>query len=158
MNIREKCCCFTGHRIIRPEHKEILAKNLLSIIDNMAKIGVYDFITGGAWGFDMLAAKAVLILRKETPSIRLILALPCKNQTKGWKSAQVSEYEKILAAADEVIYVSENYDSGCLHRRNRFMVDNSAHCVFYLTSERSGTAYTLKYALENGLEVYNTLQ
>ena len=157
MNIREKCCSFTGHRIIKPEHLEIIQKNLSLFIENLHMLGITDFITGGALGFDTLAANAVIEARKKNRQIRLVLALPCKNQTKGWRKSQIAEYKKILDFADEVIYVSDEYFSGCLHKRNRFMVTHSAHCIFYLTSERSGTAYTLRYAIENNLQIHNIL-
>ncbi len=157
MNTREKCCSFTGHRIIKSEHLSIIQKNLSALIRDMLMLGITDFITGGALGFDTLAAKAVLEAKQENPSVRLVLALPCRNQTKGWRKSQIAEYEEILASADEVIYVSDEYYSGCLHKRNRFMVDHSSHCIFYITSKRSGTAYTLNYALESDLKAHNIL-
>ena len=40
-------------------------------------------------GFDTLAAKTVLDLKKDYPDIKLILVLPCLNQTRGWKDADV---------------------------------------------------------------------
>jgi len=37
------------------------------------------------------------------------------------------------------------------------MVDNSSHCIFYMASPRGGTAYTVKYAIKNGLLMHNAL-
>lgn len=157
MNINKNCCCFTGHRIISSKHKDVLPKNLSKHILQMIDMGIYNFMTGGALGFDTLAAKAILKERENNPDIRLILALPCRNQTKGWRQSQINEYEEILQSANEVIFLSDEYYDGCLLNRNRFMIDNSSHCIFYMTSMRGGTAYTIKYANQNNINLYNVL-
>ena len=48
---------------------------------------------GGALGFDTLAAQTVLEMKKEYPQLRLILVLPCENQTRGWHSEDIAVYE-----------------------------------------------------------------
>ena len=150
-------CCFTGHRIIRAEHLDIIHKNLPILIRKLSMSGITNFIAGGAMGFDTHAALAVLRERRQNPDISLTLALPCKNQTRNWNRQDIISYEEIRARADEVIYISDEYFNGCMQKRNRFMVDNSSHCIFYLASTRGGTAYTVKYALENGLELHNII-
>ncbi len=157
MRAKENCCCFTGHRYIRQEHTEILNKNLSEIIDRLFEEGVTDFITGGALGFDTLAAQAVLKARAKNPAIRLVLALPCRNQTRNWKREDIAEYNRIAEEADEIIFVSAEYSVSCMQKRNRFMADNSSHCVFYLVSTRGGTAYTVKYALSLDLDMINAI-
>lgn len=154
---KTKCCCFTGHRVVSTEHKEQLTAKLPKIIKHLFADGITDFITGGALGFDTLAADAVLRVKEDLPAVRLILALPCRNQTKGWNKSQISTYEEILNRADEVIYISEEYTPECMRKRNRFMVDSSAHCVFFMTSPRGGTAYTVKYAIEREIELINIM-
>lgn len=154
---REKTCCFTGHRIIAKNDITLLPQKLELVIKQLAALNVTDFIAGGALGFDTLSALAVLQARKEFPSIRLVLALPCKNQAANWRKSDILLYEKIKAEADEVIYLADEYYNGCMAARNRFMVDNSSHCVFYLTSTRGGTAYTVKYALENNITMHNIM-
>lgn len=39
--------------------------------------------------------------------------------------------------------------------RDRHLVDYSAYCISYCTRTTGGTAYTVKYALEHGVTVYN---
>ncbi len=157
MNSRENCCCFTGHRHIANAHIEKLNSNLPDIIKSLAESGVIDFITGGALGFDTLAALAVLKERESNPNIRLVLALPCREQTAGWHKKDIAVYNEILSMADDIIYVSEEYSASCMLKRNRFMVEHSTHCVFYMSAPRGGTAYTVKYALENNLEMHNAM-
>lgn len=54
-----------------------------------------------------------------------------------------------------MVYTSQEYTQGCMHKRNRHLVDNSSVCICYLTKESGGTAYIVKYAKERGLEVIN---
>ena len=65
-------------------------------------------------GFDTLAAQMVLRLRERYPQIRLILVLPCRNQTRGWSQSGISTYKDIMRYADKVIYSAENYFRGCI--------------------------------------------
>lgn len=154
---KEKTCCFTGHRVIAPAHREAVARHLERQIRQLIRDEVCDFIAGGARGFDTLAAETVLTLRREFSHIRLILALPCRDQTRGWSMGEKQQYERIAAQADAVHYLAETYDSGCMMRRNRFMVDHSTSCIFYLTRMHSGTYKTVEYAMEQGHTLYNIL-
>ena len=67
----------------------------------------------------------------------------------------MQEYERIKALADKVVYTSQEYTKGCMHRRNRHLVDHSSVCVCYLTKKDGGTAYTVDYAEKQGLEIVN---
>ena len=67
----------------------------------------------------------------------------------------MQEYERIKALADKVVYTSQEYTKGCMHKRNRHLVDHSSVCVCYLTKKDGGTAYTVDYAERQGLEVIN---
>lgn len=157
MNEKSKTCCFTGHRIIKTEHKEIICQNLLKLITALAETGVCNFIAGGALGFDTLAANAVIEAREHNSDINLTLALPCKEQAKNWNLKNIKEYNNILSLADKVIYVSDDYYNGCMQKRNRYMIDNSDHCIFYMTSPRGGTAYTIKYAISSETNLHNVI-
>ena len=77
-----KTCCFTGHRDLYDDAIEI-KQNLKKAIITLIKNDVSNFITGGARGFDTLAAETVIELKKSYPEIQLILALPCRTQTSG---------------------------------------------------------------------------
>ena len=47
------------------------------------------------------------------------------------------------------------YTRGCMHKRNRHLVDNSSACISYLTENKGGTFYTVNYAKSKGVEVIN---
>lgn len=152
---RKNACCFTGHRIIPREELSDLSITLEKEIRFLAEKGITLFYCGGALGFDTLAAEAVLKIRKEMPMVRLHLALPCPEQTRGWKERDVLRYESIKAQADAVTFVSNEYTKGCMQKRNRYMVDHSALCIAYLLPERSrgGTKYTVAYCEKQGVPV-----
>lgn len=152
---RRRTCCFTGHRELPAQELNDIIVELEKTITILIDRGIRYFGAGGAWGFDALAAKAVLKLRQQHPHIRLILVLPCHDQTKKWPAREAAEYERIMAQADKVVYTAEHYYEGCMHKRNRHLVDNSSICVCYLTKDGGGTDYTVSYARLQGLEVIN---
>lgn len=94
-------CCFTGHRQISPEIMPTLATELESVLLRLIGDGFRFFCAGGALGFDTLAAETVLHLKMQYPRIRLILVLPCHEQTRGWKPEDVRRYEAIRQKADQ---------------------------------------------------------
>ena len=153
--MREQTCCVTGHRQIPPGEREKIADRLESVIVGLYQRGIRYYGAGGALGFDTLAAQTVIRLRGSCPDMRLILVLPCWTQTRGWRPEDVAEYERIKAQADKIVYTAQQYTPGCMHRRNRHLVDHSGVCVCYLTKNSGGTAYTVRYAEKNGLKIIN---
>ena len=148
-------CCFSGHRKIPKDNYPFIQSNLRTAVVNNIEKGYRFFETGGALGFDTIAAQIVLELKETYPQIRLILVLPCVTQTKSWLKDDIDEYNRIKELADEVVYTSKEYSKGCMHKRNRYLVDHSTLCICYLTENKGGTAYTVKYAESKGVSVIN---
>ena len=146
-------CCFTGHRDILPGKEAVIQEKLNTVISKLIEEGFTDFYNGGALGFDMLAAEAVLELKKIHPHIRLHIIVPCATQSSRWSKENVWRYEAIVSLADEVKILSPFYFNGCMQVRNRYMVDNSSVCIAYLERETGGSAGTAKYAEKQGVEV-----
>ena len=140
MNKHEKniACCFTGHRNIPQRKSKQIQERLRNEIVAAIQNGYTFFYAGGAIGFDTMAAH-----------------LPCVNQTDGWEQSDIDEYERIRVLADEIIYTSEENKKGCMHKRNRYLVDHSSLCICYMTRKSGGTAYTVEYATSNGLKIIN---
>ena len=152
----EKSCCFTGHRRIPLQDGLWVRRRLREEIGRLAGEGVHTFLAGGAVGFDTMAAQEVLRVRGESrPDLRLVLVLPCLGQETLWSERDAAVYRALLRQADEVIYTGEQYTHGCMFRRNRYLVDHSAHCLCYLLRPKGGTAYTVNYAQDRGLTVIN---
>jgi len=149
----KRTCMFTGHRFIPENDRERLWHGLKKEISCLYKEGVRDFITGGALGFDTLSALTVLALKEIRPNTKLHLFLPCHDQDKRWSAHDREIFRHILERADSVTYVFDTYVTGCMHARNRKMVDNADVCIAYLTRTSGGTAYTVDYAHSRGLKV-----
>ena len=153
--MNEQTCCFSGHRHLPKQQilhiHNLLVKHILKLIH----IGVNTFICGGALGFDTLAALAVLKIRSIYPHIQLILALPSPQQTSGWSTNDIAVYQSILKQANQIIYMSQEHHSGCMHMRNHYMVDNSLYCICYLVNQTGGTAYTVQYAKKKNRHIFN---
>lgn len=152
--LKQSHCFQTEKRraLTRPEQELLLSylKNTPS-----ASLWYLYFGAGGALGFDTIAAFAVLKLKERYPDIRLILVLPCFSQTRGWSQEDIEIYDDIKQKADKVVYTSQEYTRGCMHKRNRHLVDNSSACISYLTENKGGTFYTVNYAKSKGVEVIN---
>lgn len=151
-----KTVCFTGHREIPDAEYPLLCERLNHTIEEQIQNGATVFRTGGALGFDTLAALSVLSLRRQYPHIRLELLLPCPSQTRGWSHADIQLYEQIKEQADAHRYVSPTYFTGVLQMRNRALVEGSDVCIAYLrNSNGGGTAFTASLAIRQGLEFIN---
>ena len=153
--MKNQACCFSGHRDIPYNNKNKIKRLLKKEITKLIKAGVKIFYSGGALGFDTYAAQMVLSMKEKYKEIKLIMVYPCKDQTKNWSVDSIKEYNKIIALADEHIFLQEHYTQGCMHKRNRYMVDNSVYCICYLNKVSGGTAYTVDYAKRKGLTVIN---
>lgn len=151
--IKNKTACFTGHRKIPPEEIPMVKKRLREVLIQCIENGYRYFGSGGARGFDLEAAMAVLELKEVYPDIRLILVLPCQNQTRGWKEIDIQKYEWIKSKADKVVYTSEHYYNGCMQKRNRHLVDHSSLLICYYRGIKGGTEYTIKYAKKKKIRI-----
>ncbi|MBQ3131805.1 MAG: DUF1273 family protein, partial [Clostridia bacterium] len=86
--MKDKTCCFTGHREISGDINQ-LELSLKPILTQLINSGIIYFGAGGARGFDTFAAQTILELKPIYPHIKLILVLPCPNQTKGWHTNDI---------------------------------------------------------------------
>lgn len=152
--MKAKTCCFTGHRRLPGNQKEI-EKRLEEAILSLIQSGYLYFGAGGALGFDSLCAKTVLRLRQSYPKIKLILVLPCVSQANRWPATDRAVYRETIEQADKVVYISQEYTRDCMFKRNRHLVDYSSACICYQVKQTGGTAYTVEYARKHGLRIIN---
>lgn len=153
--MKEKSCCFTGHRKIPTAQYQSIVSEVEITIEKMIKDGYKFFYAGGALGFDTIAENAVLKLKKKYPEICLILILPCPSQAKYWSEGEKKDYENIKLQADKVVFTSETYTRSCMLKRNRQLVDSSSACICYLTKISGGTFYTANQAAKSNLTIIN---
>lgn len=154
-----KSACFTGHRNFTGNTTNLEAR-LYDILERaITKKSVADFYTGGAVGWDELAARTILKLREVYPQIELHLILPCSNEEQAakWTTEQKTEFYRILNLADSVEYTSEHYYNGCMKVRNARLVELADFCFcFWDTNrQRSGTAQTVRMAQRKKIMIVN---
>ena len=117
--------------------------------------GIVRFLSGGAVGFDTIAAETVLEIAADYPNVELVIVRPCADQAHGWSARDTARYESVLARASEVVTLAPAYRPGCMQARNRYLVDHSSVVLCYLTERSGGTAYTVRYARSRGVPVLN---
>ena len=138
-----RTCAFTGHRNLKNTNFD--ASLLDRTIGHLIKNGTDTFLCGMAMGFDLESAQSV-IMHKKNYDVKLIACIPCDNQTERFSESARKLYERVLSRCDEVITLSDFYYPGCMHERDRYMVDNSDLIVSFLRKEKGGTFYTVNYA------------
>ncbi len=96
------------------------------------------------------------IIRHTDPvNINLVAVVPFEKQTSKWKARDREKYFNILSKCDEVIILSTHYQSGCYHKRNRYMVDNSSKLICCYNGSSGGTRYTIEYAESKSIPIIN---
>ena len=148
--------CFTGHRTIEGVYynPQNLGKNWLGVWNKTIEIiyklwqsGHKEFISGGALGFDQLAAQAVLYLKNHNIPIELWMALPFPGFEGKWPAASKTLLTGIVGCADKMFYVNQGtYAAWKMFARNEWMVDNASTVVaMYLPNTKGGTKGCLEY-------------
>lgn len=150
-----RTCFFTGHRRLPYTRKDEIMKKLSENIERLIiEYDVRSFISGGALGFDTIAAEAVIEMKKKYPHIRLLLYLPCYGQSKMWSYNQKYKHRLLKSYADEVLYVTEDeYTEQCMMLRNLRMIKDSFFCIAFCLKNASGTGMTLRNAREVGIRI-----
>ena len=156
-DLRQRTCCFTGHREIREEDLPAILKRTEQVVRRLIEKGVAFFGVGGAVGYDTEAAKLLCRLRAtDYPHIKVILVYPFEGFTSRWSGEQREEYARLLPQYDKAVCVAQRASREAYLTRDRHLVNGSAYCIAYCTRNSGGTAYTLRYAQQEGLKIVNT--
>ncbi len=150
---KEKTISFSGHRSVVLSDE--IYDNLGSQLEVYIKNGYDTFLVGMAKGFDLICGLSVIRLQETYPNLKIIPVVPCDNQTDNFSYTEMISYKKIMTAAYDVIQTGKSRTAYSMHKRNRYMVDNSSILICYLTQKKSGTYYTCNYAYKSGIEVIN---
>ena len=148
--------CFTGHRELPPvrsaAYRQLVAHTEAAIRRAFDR-GARRFYCGGAEGFDLLCGKLVLLEQARHRDLHLILLLPFTGFGERFTTQDRAELARQKKAAEEILYLSPHYCPGCMAIRNRQLVADADLCIAYLTRTPSGTAQTVSFAREKGIEV-----
>ena len=114
-------------------------------------------MSGGALGFDHIAASMVITKKQQGEKAKLIFALPCHNQDETWTERQKQLYRLLLSEADEIRYLSNENTPESMDICNRYMINNSAYCICAFKDKANGASIgkTLRYAHEQGVHIIN---
>lgn len=163
MNTKSICktCAFTGYRPSKMPwgYDETDARcvefrfRLRESLEYLIGKGYTDFMSGGALGFDQMAARIVLSLREKYPWVRLIMVIPFDGQADKWSREQRGRWLSIIEASDRVIHISHAYDKGVFFRRNHYLVENADLLLAAFDGRPGGTAGTVAYAKRHGVRV-----
>ena len=151
--VRERTCCFTGHRPNKLTMGEAaLRRRLRAEIDAAAARGYDTFISGMAMGVDVLAAEEVLSAKAENPGLRLVCAIPFHGSYSQFGGGWRARCERIIAGADMCVDICPAYIKGCYHVRNRWMLRHSSLLIAAYNGTPGGTRSTLLAAAEMRVE------
>ena len=145
---------FTGHRTYCGEANSDLHQTILKLSEE----GFTRFLCGMAWGFDLAAGEAVAEAKKHCSEIELVAVVPYDGFEGLFHGDDAEQYGRVMAAADEVVVVSEQGGDAAFRRRNDYLVDNASIVVAWFDGEpRGGTAYTVRRARHSRLPVVNLM-
>ena len=145
--MRERICCGFGHRVLLID----VEKPLRAVLERLvAERGVRVFYTGGMGEFDELFARTVRSMKRECPSLRLVLVAPYLTERLNMdKMFYESLYDEILIPAE----LDGVHPKAAIGQRNRCMVDHSDIVVAALHRDFGGAAEAVRYAEKVGKEV-----
>lgn len=155
MDKRLYTCCFTGHRSLPPKKEEEIWQQVYICIEPLLKQGVRYFGVGGAQGFDTLVAEKLLELRKKNSHLKIILVLPFRGYRAGWLQDWQIRAAQVERQANKVVYCSQTPSRAAFLMRDRHLVEESGYCIGYCTRTTGGTAYIMRYARNQGLQIWN---
>lgn len=116
-----------------------------------------EVISGMALGVDTIVAISILELKEEGYNIKLTCALPCRNQESKWIKQSIDLYHTILSKADNIVYVSETYNTNAMQKRNMYMVDHSDEMIAIWDGSSGGTSNCVSYAKKKKKNIYRVL-
>lgn len=155
--------CFTGYRPDkfdfelnkRNKRYKLLLSRLEETVTSLIKNGCSVFYCGMAVGFDIIAAECVLKFKRKYKNLRLVCAIPYLGHEVSIKGEWLSRYNAVLNKADEIVYISSEYQPSCFQMRNRYMVDASECVITWFDGKSGGTQNTIKYAQKQGVYIIN---
>lgn len=160
-DLKQVTLCFTGHRSQklpwRFNEQDTHCVEMINITKEKIEQSIIEgykyFISGMALGFDMICAEIVLEYKNKYPYIKLVCAIPCKNQDKFWSNEYKKRYKKILSKADIVVYIAKKYTKTCMFERNEYMLKNSSKIIALFNGFAGGTKFTILKAKKMGLKI-----
>ena len=138
-----KSCFFIGHREASSELLPVLRQ---TIEKHICEYGVTEFVVGGYGGFDHLAARAVISLKKQYPQITLSLLIPYHPAERPIETP---------AGFDNTYYppgMEKVPRKLAIVRANRYMVDHVDYLIAYAWHPASNARDLVEYAYKRAIK------
>ncbi len=74
---------------------------------------------------------------------------------KAWSAEERASYEFVLSVANETVYVSDEYYTGCMKDRNKRLAALCDILIAYVGNSKSGSGQTVRIAEKLGKRIYN---
>ena len=132
-----KSCFFIGHREASNELLPILRQ---TVEKHISECGVTEFIVGGYGGFDHLAAKAVISLKRQYPLITLSLLIPYHPAERPIETPTGFDNTYYPPGMEKVPRKL------AIVRANRYMVEHVDYLIAYAWHPASNARDLLEYA------------
>lgn len=133
-------CCGFGHRVMLMDVEKPLREVLERLVEER---GVRVFYTGGMGEFDELFARTVRSMKRECPSLRLVLVAPYLTERLNMdKAFYEAIYDEILIPAE----LDGVHPKAAIGLRNRWMVDRSDIVIAALYRDFGGAMEAVRYA------------
>lgn len=151
--LRPFTVCLFGHR--RIEEPVLVKERLRAVIEGIIDSHeCVEFLVGREGEFDLLASSVIkdVVRHKDCSDCSLTLVMPYMkaeflNNQRGYE-----DYYDTVQLCEES---SATHPKSAIKVRNRYMVDRSDLCIFYVTSNKGGAYQTLKYARSKDKRVMN---
>ena len=170
--IKKNSCCIIGHRKINSEELQLKLKNLFLDLINKENVTIFNF--GKLGEFNDLCYKILIGIKKENPSIKLIVYALSDEIVYTFEEAEDyrnkynrKEKEFKFKCFDEIIELRDidetKFKYACV-LRNKQIIDNSDLCVIYYKENytlpsknsqirNSGTKIAYEYASKQNKKI-----
>lgn len=143
---------FTGHR----HYDGCADEGVYARLEELYSQGYRFFLSGMAWGFDLAAAEQVIRLQSAHSDVALVLVEPFAEFRRLFRGEDARRYDAIVKAASQRVVVGEDSGRESFFLRNKYLVQHSTRLIAWWDGGKGGgTAYTVKCALREGVEVEN---
>lgn len=155
---------FTGHRKLEGKYPpspkwEAVSQAVRELALSFVATG-YDithFCSGGALGFDQVAASAVIKLREQGFPVTLTFALPFPGFEVRWPEKSQANLKSLCRQANKVVFVDNEprYFPWKMQKRNEYMIDRaqSVIALMYPAVKKGGTLNAVKYAEKKNRDI-----
>lgn len=135
--MKNKTCCFTGHRKLTQNQVDLAKSQLFEVIGNLIEQGYTHFVSGFANGADLLCAEVVAKFKESNHDISLEAAIPNRDRL----NCKSMLFKKLIADCNYISIMQDGYNIGCFEKRNRYMIDKSDVIIAIWGNNKSGSTY-----------------